>query len=86
MGLWNMERGERGKKYMKFEGTSGTKRPPTAWVLGNMGKGHLFQGNKGQSLRGTTTILGNREHKKTNFRFRGDRGTSQFISGEQGNM
>ena len=31
------------------------------------------------------TILGNREHKKTNFRFLGNRGTSQFISGEQGN-
>ena len=30
------------------------------------------------------TILGNREHKKTNFRFLGNRGTSQFISGEQG--
>ena len=35
--------------------------------------------------RGTKTILGNREHKKTNFRFLGNRGTSQFISGEQGN-
>ena len=39
-----------------------------------------FKGN-----RGTKTILGNREHKKTNFRFFGNRGTSQFISGEQGN-
>ena len=37
-----------------------------------------FEGN-----RGTKTILGNREHKKTNFRFLGNRGTSQFISGEQ---
>ena len=36
-------------------------------------------------MRGTKTILGNREHKKTNFRFLGNRGTSQFISGEQGN-
>ena len=36
-------------------------------------------------MRGTKTILGNREHKKTNFRFWGKRGTSQFISGEQGN-
>ena len=43
------------------------------------------KGNKGQILRGTKTILGNREHKKTNFRFLGNRGTSQFISGEQGN-
>ena len=40
-----------------------------------------FEGNIG-----TKTILGNREHKKTNFRFLGNRGTSQFISGEQGNM
>ena len=39
-----------------------------------------FEGNKG-----TKTILGNREHKKTNFPFLGNRGTSQFISGEQGN-
>ena len=49
-----------------------------AFILGE-------QGNKGQILRGTKTILGNREHKKTNFRFLGNRGTSQFISGEQGN-
>ena len=34
---------------------------------------------------GTKTILGNREHKKTNFRFLENMGTSQFISGEQGN-
>ena len=33
------------------------------------------QGNKGQILRGTKTILGNREHKKTNFRFLGNKGT-----------
>ena len=39
-----------------------------------------FEGN-----RGTKTILGNREHKKTNFRFWGNRRSSQFISGEQGN-
>ena len=58
-------------------------------VLGNRGKRAVIsgeQGNKGQILRGTgtKTILGNREHKKTNFRFLGNRGTSQFISGEQG--
>ena len=40
-----------------------------------------FEGN-----RGTKTILGNRKHKKTNFRFLGNRGTSQFISGEQANL
>ena len=39
-----------------------------------------FEGN-----RGTKSILGNREHKKTNFHFLGNRGTSQFISREQGN-
>ena len=40
-----------------------------------------FEGNEG-----TKTRLGNTEHKKTNFRFLGNsRGTSQFISGEQGN-
>ena len=39
-----------------------------------------FEGN-----RGTMTILGNREHKKANFPFLGNRGTSEFISGEQGN-
>ena len=39
-----------------------------------------FEGNGG-----TETALGNREHKKTNFQFLGNRGTSQFISGEQGN-
>ena len=37
-----------------------------------------FEGN-----RGTKTILGNRELKKTNVRFLGNRGTSKFISGEQ---
>ena len=39
-------------------------------VLGNRGKGHLFQGNKGQILRGTEEqkkIFGNREHKKFFF-------------------
>ena len=41
-------------------------------------KGHLFQGNS-QILRVTGTI------SKTYFRFLRNRGTSQFISGEQGN-
>ena len=35
--------------------------------------------------RGTKTIFGNGDHKKTNFQFLGNRGTSQFISWEQGN-
>ena len=55
------------------------------------GKRHLFQGNRGTKLmpnfeenRGIKIILGNREHKKKII-FWGNRGTSQFISGEQGN-
>ena len=57
-------------------------------VLGNRGTRAFIsgeQGNKGQILRGTKTILGNREHRKSNFQYLGNRGTSQFISGEQGN-
>ena len=61
-------------------------------VLGNRGfgeqgeKGIYFRGTWEQmphfkGNRGTKTILGNRDHKKTNFRFLGNRGTSQFISG-----
>ena len=54
----------------------------------NRGKGAFIsgeQGNKGQILRVTgeqRQYWGNMEHKKTNFRL-GNRGTSQFISGEQ---
>ena len=61
-------------------------------------QGFCETGQKGISFRGTgdqrpnfegnrekKKILGNREHKKTNFRFLGNRETSQFISGEQGN-
>ena len=40
-----------------------------------------YEGN-----RGTKTILGNREHKKTYFGFLGNGGTSQLISGEQWNI
>ena len=57
-------------------------------ALGSRGNGAFIsgeQGNRGQILRGTKTILGNREHKKTHFRFLGNRVTSQFISEEQGN-
>ena len=50
------------------------------------------QGNNDQIWRGTgeqrvqdQIFEGNRQHKKTNFRFWGNRGTSKFISGEQGN-
>ena len=41
-----------------------------AGVLVNKGKWHLFQGNRGRKakiLRGTETILGNRENKKIKF-------------------
>ena len=40
-----------------------------------------------EGKRDTKTILGNRAHQKTNFRWGGgdgDRGTRPFISGEQG--
>ena len=60
--------------------------------LGFLGTGEksftsVEQGNKGQTFNEeTNTKFGNREHKKTNFRFfLGNRGTSQFIAGEQGN-
>ena len=53
--------------------------------FGNREKGHLFLGNMGTKLmqnfegnKETKTILGNREHKKTNFRFLGNRGISQI--------
>ena len=57
-------------------------------VLGNRGKRVFISGEQRSNFEGnrwTKTILGDREHKKTNFRFLGNRGTSQFISGEQGN-
>ena len=42
------------------------------------GKGHLFQG-----IMGTKAILGTGNIRKTHLQFWGNRGTSQFISGEQ---
>ena len=57
-------------------------------VLGNRGNMAFISGEQRPNFegsKGTKTILGNREHSKTNFRFLGNRGTSQFISGEQGN-
>ena len=56
--------------------------------LGNRGNRAFISGEQRSNFEGnmgTKTILGNRDHKKTNFRFLGNRGTSQFISGEQGN-
>ena len=57
---------------------------PSQGFWGTGETGDLFQGNKGQILRGTKTILGNREHKKTYFRYWGNRGTSQFFQGIKG--
>ena len=56
--------------------------PPRGWW--NRGRRVIIsdeQGDKVQILRGTKTILRNREHEKTNVQFLGNRGTSQFISG-----
>ena len=58
-------------------------------VLGNRGNDIYSRGtaNKVQILSGTgyKAILGNMEHKKNNFRFLGNKESSLFISGEQGN-
>ena len=54
------------------------------WGTGE--KGYLFQGNKGQILRGTgerRQYWGTWNIRKTNFRFFGNRETSQIISREQ---
>ena len=56
-------------------------------VLGNRGKRVFIsgeQGNKGQILRGTKTILGNREHKKTNFDFWGTGEQANLFQGNKG--
>ena len=59
--------------------------------FGEQGKKSIYFRGTGEQRQnfegnwGTKTILGSREHKKTNFRFLGNMGTSQFISGEQGN-
>ena len=69
-----------------FENVNGrSKDEALPGRLGNRGKFrgtgermHNFEGN-----RRAKTIFVNGEHKKTNFRFFGNRGTSQFVSGEQ---
>ena len=43
---------------------------PSQGFWGTGGKGHLFQGNRGRTI--LVIILGNMEHKKTNFRFWGN--------------
>ena len=53
------------------------------WEQGKKGIHFMGTGEQRQNFegnRGTKTILGNREHKKTNFRLLGNRGTNQFIS------
>ena len=69
-------------------GKGGTLMRPSQEFWGTGEKGHLFQGNKGQILRGTEEqkkYLGTGDIRKQIFIFFGNRGTSQFISGEQGN-
>ena len=57
------------------------------WGIGE--KGYLFQGNEEQRSnfegnRGTKTILGNREHKKTHFRFLGKDEQANLFQGNKG--
>ena len=64
-----------------------TSMRPSQGFGGTGEKGQLFQGNRGTNVKfegsgGTKTILRNREHKNQIFDFWG---TSQIISGEQGN-
>ena len=47
-------------------------------VLGNRGKRESISGEQDRKI----INWGNRQHKKTNFLFWGNRGTSQFISGD----
>ena len=49
------------------------------------GTGEQMPNFERNSLQGNKYNIGNMEHKTTNIRFWGNRGTSQFISGEQGN-
>ena len=56
------------------------------FLSGNRGKGFIsgeqipnFEGN-----RGTKTILGNREHKKTHFQFFGNRGAREQVPSSLG--
>ena len=45
-------------------------------------QGHFFQGNKGLKIRGTQTIFGNMEHRKSRFCFGGNKA---IFRREQGN-
>ena len=68
-------------------GVGGTLMRPSQGFWGTGEKGIYFRGTKAKiwGEERNKKIFGNREHKKTNFRFFGNRGTSQVISGEQGN-
>ena len=56
------------------------------WGTGQKGIYSVEQMNNFLGEQGKKTILGNREHKKTNFRFlKKGGGGSQIISGEQWN-
>ena len=75
---------------IKPEGRIHTKGRPSQGFGGTGEKGIYFRGTGEQRSnfegnRGTKTILGNMERRKTNFRILGNMGTSQIISGEQGN-
>ena len=77
-------------KYTTYKGQASVLRPSKGF-LGTQGKKGIYFRRTGEQRpnfdgnRGTKTILGNREHKKTaHFQFFGNMGTSQFISGEQG--
>ena len=71
-------------QYNVFFSTKNVQLPVRACALSYFrGTGEQMSNFKGN--RGTKTIMGNRDHKKTNFRFLGNRGTSQFITAEQGN-
>ena len=63
---------------------------PSQGFWGTGEKGILSRGTGEQKpnferKRGTKTILGNREHKNTNFRFLGNRGTGEQAILFQGN-
>ena len=56
-------------------------------VLGNRGTRAFIsgeQGNKGQILRGTKTILGKREHRKQIFDFWGTEEQANLFQGNKG--
>ena len=62
-------------------------RPRGFWEQWEQWKSAFISGeqlNKGQVLSTSKTMLGNKEHKKTNIQLRGKGVTSQFISVKKG--